>query len=112
MAGQREPRYRVLGPLAVSSGDGTSVALRGDLQRRLVAGLLLHVNRPLATDAVADLLWGDDLPHDISGAVQTHVSRLRRVLPPDAIVYREGGYCLDLSDDDLDSDRFDQMVIE
>ena len=112
MAGHREPRYRVLGPLAVSSGDGTPVALRGDLQRRLVAALLLHVNRPLSTDAVAELLWGDALPHDTAGAVQTHVSRLRRVLPPDALVYGEGGYCLDVSDDDLDSDRFDRMVTE
>ena len=69
MAGQREPRYRVLGPLAVSSGEGTPVALRGDLQRRLVAALVLHANRPLATDAAADLLWGDALPDDTSGAV-------------------------------------------
>jgi predicted ATPase/DNA-binding SARP family transcriptional activator len=112
MAGQREPRYRVLGPLAVSGGDGTPVALRGDLQRRLVAALLLHVNRPLSTDAVAELLWGDALPHDTAGAVQTHVSRLRRVLPPEALVYGEGGYWLDVSDDDLDSDRFDRMVTE
>jgi predicted ATPase len=110
MTGHREPRYRVLGPLAVSSGDGTPVALRGDLQRRLAAALLLHVNRPLATDAVADLLWGDALPDDIAGAVHTHVSRLRRVLPVDALVFRDGGYCLDVSDDDLDSDRFDVLV--
>ncbi|HEX4981941.1 MAG TPA: BTAD domain-containing putative transcriptional regulator [Ilumatobacteraceae bacterium] len=112
MTGHREPRYRVLGPLAVSSGDGTPVALRGDLQRRLVAALVLHVNRPLATDAVADLLWGDALPDDIAGAVQTHVSRLRRVLPPDSLVYGDGGYCLDVADDDLDSDQFDRMVTE
>ncbi|HWM21222.1 MAG TPA: BTAD domain-containing putative transcriptional regulator, partial [Ilumatobacteraceae bacterium] len=112
MAGQREPRYRVLGPLAVSSGDSAPVALRGDLQRRLVAALLLHVNRPLATDAVAELLWGEALPDDIAGAVQTHVSRLRRVLPPDSIVYGDGGYSLDVSDDGLDSDRFDRMVTE
>jgi DNA-binding SARP family transcriptional activator len=112
MAGHRAPRYRVLGPLTVSSGDGTPVALRGDLQRRLVAALLLHANRPLTTDAVADLLWGDALPHDIAGAVQTHVSRLRRILPVDALEYREGGYCLDVSDDDLDSDRFDRLVTE
>ena len=83
---------------------------RGDLQRRLVAALLLHANRPLATEAVADLLWGDALPDDISGAVQTHVSRLRRVLPHDSLVYADGGYCLDVADDELDSDRFDQMV--
>ncbi len=112
MAGQREPRYRVLGPLTVTSGDGTAVALRGDLQRRLVAALLLHANRPLATDAVADLLWGDGLPDDTAGAVQTHVSRLRRVLPPGTLVYGDGGYYLDLSNDELDSDQFDRMVTE
>ena len=37
--------------------------------------------------------------------MQTHVSRLRRVLPPDTLVYGDGGYYLDVSDDDLDSDR-------
>ncbi|MGH9134483.1 MAG: BTAD domain-containing putative transcriptional regulator, partial [Ilumatobacteraceae bacterium] len=112
MDGHREPHYRVLGPLSVSTADGTPVGLRGDLQRRLVAALLLHTNHPLATDVVADLLWGDSLPDDVAGAVQTHVSRLRRVLPAGALVTRPGGYCLDISDDDLDSDRFDRQVTE
>ena len=55
---------------------------------------------------------GDALPDDTSGAVQTHVSRLRRLLPPDTLVYGDGGYFLDMADDELDSDQFDRMVTE
>ena len=113
MVGHREPRYRVLGPLAVSSDDGTPVALRGDLQRRLVAALVLHAQPPAGDRRRRPTCCG------ATRSPTTSPARCRRtspgsgaLLPPDALVYGEGGYCLDVSDDELDSDRFDRMVTE
>jgi predicted ATPase/DNA-binding SARP family transcriptional activator len=102
--------YQVLGPLVARGPDGAAVALRGDRQRRVLAALLLHRDRPLAPDALAELVWGDALPEDVAAAVHTHVSRLRRQLPPGALVTRDGGYCLAHGDDDVDASRFEALV--
>ena len=104
--------YRVLGPLQVMDGRGETVALRGERQRRLVAALLLHANRPLGLDALGDRLWGDRLPDDLAGAVQTHVSRVRRLLPGGTLVTGEGGYSLDVPAGAVDSDRFSALVAD
>jgi predicted ATPase/DNA-binding SARP family transcriptional activator len=100
----------VLGPLIARSADGAAIALRGDRQRRVLAALLLHRDRPLAPDVLAEMVWGDALPDDVAAAVHTHVSRLRRQLPPSTLVTRDGGYCLALEDGDVDAARFQMLV--
>jgi len=102
--------YRVLGPLEVVDGDGRPVVLRGARQRRLLAAMVLHANRPLGLDALGDLVWGDRLPDDLTGAVQTHVSRLRRLLPEGTLVTGDGGYRLAVPPGAVDRDRFDTLV--
>jgi predicted ATPase/DNA-binding SARP family transcriptional activator len=105
--------YRALGPFQVVGGDGVVVALPGARQRRLLAALVLRAGQVVPVDVLADHLWtGESLPDDVAGAVQTHVSRTRRLLGEGAaaLVTAEGGYRLDVDPGAIDSVRFDRLV--
>jgi hypothetical protein len=54
-----------------------------------------------------ELVWGDELPADPDGALQTNVARLRRLLPaPAAIGTGPRTYRLDVTPDGVDAARF------
>jgi SARP family transcriptional regulator, regulator of embCAB operon len=53
--------FAVLGPLAVSA-DGAEIPLSSVLHRSVLAMLLLHANRPVSADALAEAIWDDDPP--------------------------------------------------
>jgi predicted ATPase/DNA-binding SARP family transcriptional activator len=97
----------VLGPLALHAADGSPVRIGGARRRRLLCALALHAGAPVDVDLLAELVWGDDLPADPDGAVQTNVARLRRLLPP-AVTVGTGprAYRLEVDPHDLDSARF------
>jgi predicted ATPase/DNA-binding SARP family transcriptional activator len=71
----------VLGPLVLRGPDGP-VRVGSTRQRRLLTALAAHLGRPVDVGLLAELVWGADAPADPAGAVQTHVARLRRLLPP------------------------------
>ncbi len=50
-------RFDVLGPLRVRALDGAPIELRGALQRRLLATLLLHRGRVVSVDRLAEMVW-------------------------------------------------------
>jgi predicted ATPase len=55
-------------------------------------------------------LWGINLPADPLGVLQSHLSRLRRALRPEAeIVARPPGYVLEVPDEMIDAGRFEQL---
>jgi hypothetical protein len=66
-------RYGILGPLAVIAHSGP-LRIGSQLQRVLLAVLLVDANRPVAADRLACELWGDDLPRDPMSALRTQVS--------------------------------------
>jgi predicted ATPase/DNA-binding SARP family transcriptional activator len=70
----------VLGPLLLE-GDAGPVRIGSARQRRLLAALVAHLGRAVDVARLVDLVWGDDVPADPAGAVQTNVARLRRLLP-------------------------------
>jgi predicted ATPase/DNA-binding SARP family transcriptional activator len=70
----------VLGPLLLE-GDAGPVRIGSARQRRLLAALAAHLGRSVDVGRLVDLVWADDVPADPSGAVQTNVARLRRLLP-------------------------------
>jgi predicted ATPase/DNA-binding SARP family transcriptional activator len=97
---------RVLG--SVDLGEGSPVRSAG--QRVIVAALVLDACTVVTTDRLAELLWGDDQPADPSGALQSHVSRLRRLLPAGVALAAEGaGYVLRVLEDDTDVARFEAI---
>jgi DNA-binding SARP family transcriptional activator/tetratricopeptide (TPR) repeat protein len=68
-----------------------------------LAALLVDVGRVVAGDVLVDRVWGEDAPRDARGTLSAHLSRIRRVLDEAgrdgdraALVYRSGGYLLDV----------------
>ena len=61
----------------------------------VLAALCLDPGATVAAGGLADLIWADDLPDNWVGALQSHVSRLRRELPADVELLADGvGYRL------------------
>src|SRR6267154_6193508 len=103
--------YRVLGPLELRDGD-ESLPLAGAKQRELLALLLVHANHVLSRDRLIDELWGDEPPETAVESVQVYVSRLRKLLPQEALVTRSPGYVLELEPETLDLCRFERLFGE
>ena len=106
--GSGDVRYGILGPLAVTA-DGEALRIGGQLQRLLLAVLLVEASRPVPVDRLAYELWGDRLPNDPAGALRTQVSRLRRLLPPEELVTEASGYRLRVGPEALDANQFEQL---
>ncbi|UCM87581.1 BTAD domain-containing putative transcriptional regulator [Streptomyces marincola] len=108
-------RFGVLGPLAVWGADGELLAVREAKVRALLADLLVDPGRVVPVDRLIDDLWGEDLPANPMGAVQTRVSRLRRTLAGaggrDLITYRAPGYLLQAPADAVDAGRFTALTL-
>ena len=101
--------YRLLGPLEVVS-DGRAVRLGGPRQRATLAILLLHANRVVPVERLADDLYAGRPPVTAVTQVQRQVSELRRALgSAGAIETRPPGYVLHLRDEELDLARFERM---
>ena len=74
------------------------------------AGGARRVNR-CATEELVDALWGDTPPASAAKILQGCVVRLRKVLGTDAIETSAHGYLLDVPPDQLDSQRFERLVV-
>jgi predicted ATPase/DNA-binding winged helix-turn-helix (wHTH) protein/exonuclease VII small subunit len=98
---------RLLGPFEVMVA-GKPVEVRGAKRQALVAFLALRAGRVVATDSLVDALWGSDPPAAPRNAVQHHVTRLRRVLGPEAIRLAPDGYALEGAV--VDAFQFEELV--
>jgi predicted ATPase/DNA-binding SARP family transcriptional activator len=103
-------RIDVLGPLRVYDVDGRDVTPDGVLQRRLLALLVIHRGEVVTLDTAIDALWPIDPPSDPRAALQTHLFRLRRMLPRGAVESTASGYRLDSAAIDVDADRLAEAV--
>jgi predicted ATPase/DNA-binding SARP family transcriptional activator len=101
----------VLGPVRLLI-DGRDRTPRGRLQQRLLCALALEASTASRAGELADVLWPEGLPADHRAALQTHVFRLRRLLPEGAIRTAPGGYYLDLGPDGIDAARFETAVFD
>ncbi len=100
---------RVLGSVEAYRSD-SPVTLGGPKPRLLLAMLLAARGSVVSTDRLCDELWGENQPVDPSAVLQSHLSRLRRVLRPDAeIVARPPGYLLDIPEEHIDAGRFEAL---
>jgi DNA-binding SARP family transcriptional activator/pimeloyl-ACP methyl ester carboxylesterase len=112
----RTIRYRVLGPLALDGPEGSRLSFESKKQRLLLALVLAAVGRTVLRERLIEALWDDDPPADPRGALQTHVSRLRRLLSEagaeGALTTEPGGYRLRVGTDEIDAARFETLVQE
>jgi DNA-binding SARP family transcriptional activator len=82
---------RLFGPLAIEESSRTLGPrdLGGVRPKQVLQILLAARGHRVPTDRLAELLWGDDPPHNVAGSLQTFVSVLRRHLTPDRQRARE-----------------------
>ncbi|HEX5740644.1 MAG TPA: BTAD domain-containing putative transcriptional regulator, partial [Pilimelia sp.] len=93
-------RVTVLGRLGVTTADGHTLPLDGlpRRARQVLCVLAARYDRPQSKDALADAVWGEDLPGNHVAALEHYVSLIRRTLQPGRptsesfIVTRAGGY--------------------
>lgn len=115
--GTRGLQFGILGSLQVTV-DGHEVPVDSPKQRHLLAALLIDVGSVVSADRLAEFLWAADPPDDPSGAVQTHVSRLRTRLGREGaparhvLVTRPPGYALVVDPSQVDARLFEQQVEE
>lgn len=99
----------LLGPVEVID-DGRPIPVPGARLRTLLARLAAASGRPIGVDALIEAVWSGDPPANAANALQSLISRLRRILPPDRLVSSPSGYQLVLADDELDVSRFEALA--
>jgi class 3 adenylate cyclase/DNA-binding SARP family transcriptional activator len=111
--------YLVLGPLEVRDG-AQAIGVESAEQRLLLAALLVHANAVVGVDRLAGILWREQPPPDVSAALQTSFAGLRAALassPPTGggaatLLSSARGYLLLVDPEQLDSSRFERLVVE
>lgn len=87
-------RIVVLGPTAVHDANGVRLEITRDAQRRVLAILACEGHRRVATETLIDRFWNGEPPTRAKGAIQTHISALRQLLPDETILTEGHGYAL------------------
>jgi DNA-binding SARP family transcriptional activator len=104
-----DARYVLLGPPGVRHPGG-SAWVAGRRQTMLFAMLALSVGGPVETGRIAHALWGTTLPQDPDNALQSQVSRLRRVVGERTVRLRAAGYELCCDPEQVDAVRLERLV--
>jgi DNA-binding SARP family transcriptional activator len=104
--------FGLLGPLVVRRA-GMAVPVQRGNQRALLAALLLDANRVVATDQIAETLWGPSPPPSAQVTIRNYVRRLRQAFG-DAdrgrILAQPNGYLIRVEAGELDVARFEDLL--
>jgi DNA-binding SARP family transcriptional activator len=103
--------FRILGPLEITGRSG-KIALPAAKPRTLLGVLLLHANKAVSQDRLANELWGERTPSSAAKLVQTYIGKLRSALGSAVIETRSPGYLLRIEEEALDAARFRRLVGE
>ena len=109
-----QPVVQAFGPLRLEV-DGRELGptdLGGRKPKLILEILLLADGHPVSRDRLAELLWEQDPPRNVSGTIDTYVSVLRRTLGRhrDLLVTEREAYRLARSELLVDLDRFDRLA--
>jgi DNA-binding SARP family transcriptional activator len=102
-AGAVAVAFRVLGPLSVDGGP--VVPLTAALPQRLLAVLLLHANRTVATERLREELWSDRPPRSSAANLSGYLTLVRRAVHPH-LESRPCGHRIAVERPQLDLHRF------
>ncbi|MFE2727838.1 BTAD domain-containing putative transcriptional regulator [Kitasatospora sp. NPDC059327] len=103
-------RVGLLGPLVLDL-DAGPVPVGGPRLRALLARLALDAGRAVRPEVLTEALWAGAPPADPANALQSLVSRLRRVLGgPGLLTAGPAGYRLTVEAAAVDSVRFEQLA--
>lgn len=98
-------RYGILGPLEATR-TGRPVTPSTPQQRTVLALLLANAGCWVPLSTIVDELWPEQTPRSARVIVQVAVSKLRKVLPVDAIRTGPSGYLLTLDGCEFDQSEF------
>ena len=99
-------RIALLGSLEIDDGR-TTLAPR---ERVVLQALACRPGTELSPEALADCLWGEDLPETWHKVIQGCIVRLRKSLGPDAIQTSAHGYRLLMHRDEVDHLSFEHLL--
>lgn len=104
-------RVGLLGQLEVVGDDGSPLRLPAARKERAVLSLLaLRADKVVRLTEMYAYVWGDDPPRTAYDTVKGYISTVRKTLPRDAIETVPGGYRMKVAADDVDVNRFEQLL--
>ncbi|MEV6374198.1 AfsR/SARP family transcriptional regulator [Micromonospora musae] len=107
--------FGILGPLSIRSGP-SSIHLSGDRNRKLLAALVLNVNRAVPIDRLIDVVWDEQPPATARQQVQNRLGQLRSMLALDdtgqRIIRHGTSYVLEAAEERVDAFRFRAICAE
>jgi predicted ATPase/DNA-binding SARP family transcriptional activator len=103
-------RIGILGPLEVRVGFGEPVQVVGPRLRALLIRLAMEPDRVVLAGQLIDAVWDSDPPAAATGALQSLVSRLRRLLP-DVVESHAIGYRMAIDPEAVDSVQFERLAL-
>jgi DNA-binding SARP family transcriptional activator len=104
-------RLGILGPLLVVDDAGVEVPM-AVRQRTLLAALLVHANRTVAVEQLAEAVWDGQPPDGAVRTLRTYMVRLRQAVGPGIaarIETRAPGYMVRVGSDELDVLEFERL---
>ena len=112
-------RFRDLGALGLER-DGVPLPVGGGRLVSALALLLIHAERHVSPDALAEAMWGTEATPRSASTLDSHIWRLRRLLEPDRgrgapaelLLRDQAGYRLLATPDQVDSTRFVRLADE
>ena len=99
----------ILGPVVITDREA-DLLVEAPKERALVATLALNVGIPVPPAVLITALWGDDPPATAAKTLQTHVSKLRKLVGTDVIVSDPSGYVLQVDPGSVDAHRFEELL--
>src|SRR5690242_13043928 len=118
-----EMEFGILGPVQVFDEHADMrITPAGAKQRALLGTLVVKAGQVVSPDRLVDELWGEHPPVNAANALQTHIARLRRLLPVhppgsgsgeshhEWLVTRPPGYALRLGRAGTDAQRFHHLT--
>ncbi|CCH29463.1 BTAD domain-containing putative transcriptional regulator [Actinosynnema sp. NPDC047251] len=105
-------RFRLLGPVEVHD-DGVPVGPNATKLRTVLAVLLLARSKVVSNARLTTMLWGDQRTAASAAQIQTYMSRLRRLVGPDAeLVRQHPGYLLRVPPEEIDLFEFERLAAD
>ncbi|HEV2779572.1 MAG TPA: AfsR/SARP family transcriptional regulator [Actinophytocola sp.] len=115
-----EPRFKLLGPLAITHR-GVDIAPSAPKLRALLVSLLLNANRTVGSAELVREIWGDEPPPSAHATLQTYIVKLRSLfrdalglsathVNQKMLLTYSGGYTLRVDPEQLDITEFERLV--